>query len=349
VKHTSLKKEDPGTNVDKGLYREFAHLAADWIWELDANLCYVFHDGRKNSLTGLCVTELVGRSRIDVLNESLMPSDQLTEHHNLMQRRQDVDVVLPYLDGVSVRHIQVVAEAQFDQNNVFTGYKGCGRDVSRRVALEAQLLHLATHDDLTGVINRREFERKLGDLHKQAANGDGPFSLCFIDLDRFKQVNDSGGHHAGDQLLRELVALIRKHVQSAETVARLGGDEFGLLLHSDAIASTKISEKIIDEISRYIFLWEDSTYRVGASIGIAEITSESESVDSLMVMADNACYAAKHNGRNQSYLSDEETNIESNGVHRVDMIEQALKNNQYKLLMQPIFLANSCHWRKNIR
>jgi len=340
VKNTSLKKEDPGTNVDKGLYREFAHLAADWIWELDANLCYVFHDGRKSSLTGLGVNELAGRNRIDVLNESLMPSEQLIEHHNLMQRRENIDVVLPFAIDGSVRHIQVIAEAQFDGNNVFTGYKGCGRDVSRRVALETQLLHLATHDDLTGVINRREFERKLGNLHRQAREGEGPFSLCFIDLDKFKNVNDTGGHHAGDQLLRELVALIRKHVQSEETVARLGGDEFGLLLHSDANASTKIAEKIIDEISRYNFLWEDKTFRVGASIGIAEITSDSESVDSLMVKADNACYAAKHNGRNQSHVSDEEANIESNGVQRVDMIERALKNSQYKLLMQPIASVN---------
>jgi len=336
VNQSSINKVDPDTIRDKGQYREFAHLAADWIWELDANLCYVFHDGRKDSLTGLSVKELVGRSRIDVLNDSLMPSDQLTEHHNRMQRREDIDVILPIQTDISVRHIQVVAEAQFDEHGVFAGYKGCGRDVSRRVALEAQLLHLATHDDLTGVINRREFERKLGELHRQAGNGDGPFSLCFIDLDRFKHVNDTGGHHAGDQLLRELVALIRKHVQTEETVARLGGDEFGLLLRSDATASTRIAEKIIDEISRYNFLWEDASFRVGASIGIAEITGESETVDSLMVKADNACYAAKHNGRNQSYLSDEETCIDSNGGHRIELIERALKNNQYKLLMQPI-------------
>ncbi len=331
---------DTDTNVDKGLYREFAHLAADWIWELDADLCYVFHDGRKNSLTGLDVNELVGRSRIDILNESLLPSDQLTEHHSLMQRREDVDIVLPFQNSDSVKHIQIIAEAQFDERGEFTGYKGCGRDVSRRVALEAQLLHLATHDDLTGVINRREFERKLDELHRKAVKGEGLYSLCFIDLDRFKHVNDTGGHHAGDQLLRELVTLIRKHIQSCETVARLGGDEFGLLLHSDAASSVKIAEKIIDEIARFNFVWEDKRFRVGASIGIAEITNSSESVDSLMVKADNACYAAKLNGRNQSYVSDETATIEAIGAHRIDMIEHALKSSQYKLLMQPIIAVN---------
>jgi len=340
VKNTSNKKVDTDTRAETGIYREFAHLAADWIWELDAKLCYVFHDGRQSSLTGVSGDDLVGRCRIDVLNESLKPSDELAEHHQLMRQRENIDLVLPFAANATVRHIQVIAEAQFDEHGTFTGYKGCGRDVSRRVALESQLLHLATHDDLTGVFNRREFERMLEDLHQQASSTSVPYSLCFIDLDRFKHVNDTGGHHAGDQLLRELVGLIRKHVQGGETVARLGGDEFGLLLRSDATASAKVAERIIDEISRYNFDWEDNVFRVGASIGIVQITNENESVDSLMVKADNACYAAKHNGRNQSYISDEQTCVESSSVDRVDIIRHALENNLYKLLMQPIVSLN---------
>ncbi len=329
-------KAIPEWSADSGLYRSFAHLAADWIWELDASLCYLFHDGRKSSLTGIKSHALVGRSRIDVLNESLPASDELTEHHQLLHRREKVDLVLPYSDDANVKYVHVIAEPQFDANGDFTGYRGCGSDVSRRVAMEEKLAHLATHDDLTGVINRREFERKLGQIHQQIKSEEVPYSLCFIDLDKFKHVNDTGGHHAGDQLLRELVGVIRKHVHTGETVARLGGDEFGLLLHSDAKAASKIAEKIIDEIARYKFVWEGNTFRVGASIGIAEINEAAESVDSLMVKADNACYAAKHNGRNQSYIADEEASIEAGGVDRVSMIRQALENSQYKLLMQPI-------------
>ena len=336
MKNVTPKKVRVNHQEDSLLYRAFAQLAADWVWELDENLCYTFHDGRQASVTGVDGTELVGRSRIDVLNEKFPLSDALAEHNHLLERHETIDLTIPVSLSSTVQYVNVIAEPQFNKDGTFTGYRGCGRDVSKRMALEAKLAHLATHDDLTGVINRREFERKLGELHHQAQLGGEQFSLCFIDLDRFKHVNDTGGHHAGDQLLRELVGVIRKHVHPGETLARLGGDEFGLLLQSDAFAASKIAEKIIDEISRYNFKWEDKNFRVGASIGIAEITKESSSVDSLMVKADNACYSAKNNGRNQSHVSDEETIITVGAVDRVGMIKEALKNNQYKLLMQPI-------------
>ncbi len=337
MKNKIPQNVEADSTVESGLYRSFAHLAADWIWEIDADLCYVFHDGRHESVTGIPGDELIGRSRIELLNESFPPSEALTEHNKLLREHKNIDLIIPVSLDAKIRYVNVIAEPQFNEQGSFTGYRGCGRDVSKRVALEAKLAHLATHDDLTGVINRREFERKLGELHHLAQTGNEQFSLCFIDLDRFKHVNDTGGHHAGDQLLRELVGVVRKHVHQGETVARLGGDEFGLLLKSDAFSASKIAERVIDEISRYNFVWEGKSFRVGASIGIAEITRESVSVDSLMVKADNACYAAKNNGRNQSYVSDEETIIKAGGVDRVSIIKNALENNQYRLLMQPIF------------
>lgn len=337
VKKPSDTQDSLASNADPLRYRSFAHLAADWFWELDANLCYVFHDGRPSFATDEVAINLVGRCRINVLDQYASPSDELAEHNQRLRDHKDVDIVLPITNDSGVRYVHAIAQAQFDDSGVFKGYRGCSRDVTRRVELETKLAHLATHDDLTGIINRREFERKLARIHNQAKTDEAAYSLCFIDLDRFKQVNDTGGHHAGDQLLRELVGVIRKHVHSDETLARLGGDEFGLVLHSDASAARNVSEKIIDEISRYQFNWEGQTFCVGASIGIVEITKNSESVDSLMVKADNACYMAKHNGRNQSHVSDEELPLaEPIGMHRVNMVRHALENNHYKLLMQPI-------------
>jgi len=333
------KVREPAQNVS-GLYRAFAHLAADWVWELDADLCYVFHDGRKVSVTGVAGADLVGRNRIDVLDEKFIPSDALSEHHQLLRSHENIDLIIRVSHDSPIQYVNIIAQAQFDDDGEFTGYRGCGRDVSKRMALEEKLAHLATHDDLTGVINRREFERKLGELHRNVHLGDQQYSLCFIDLDRFKHVNDTGGHHAGDQLLRELVGVIRKHVHPEETLARLGGDEFGLLLKSDSRTTSDVAEKIIDEISRYEFNWEEKTYRVGASIGIVEINKESETIDSLMVKADNACYSAKNNGRNQSYVCDEQSSTRTGGEDRIRMIKNALENNHYKLLMQPI-ISNS--------
>lgn len=321
---------------DKGLYRAFAHLATDWIWELDDKLCYVFHDGWKVSVTGKPASELSGLNRIDALSESFPPSEALEEHHQCMRQHRKIDLVLPYTNNGNDAYVHIIAEPQFNQQGEFTGYRGCGRDVTSRVLLEAKIAHLATHDDLTGVMNRREFERQLGELLQGVKESGEHYSLCFIDLDRFKAVNDTGGHHAGDQLLRELVGLMRKHLQAGEHVARLGGDEFGLILCSEVNAAAKVAESIIDEISRYNFNWNDKTFRVGASIGIAEISSRDLSIDSLMIKADNACYAAKNNGRNQSHISDDDTAIHVTGGDRIDVIKRAIENNQYKLLMQPI-------------
>lgn len=336
MKNITPKKVSAGMQNKTNLYRSFARLAADWIWEIDADLCYVFHDGRQASVTGIPGEQLNGRSRIDVLNESFPHSDALTEHHRLLAQRKYIDLIIPASYDASVRFVNVIAEPQFDSTGTFTGYKGCGRDVSDRVQLEAELAHLATHDDLTGVINRREFERKLGVIHKAAQSGEQDYSLCFIDLDRFKHVNDTGGHHAGDQLLRELVSVIQKHLHPGESLARLGGDEFGLLLQSDAVSAAKIAEKMIDEISRYNFVWNEHTFRVGASIGITQIDNANTSVDGLMINADNACYAAKNNGRNQSHISREAAAVEVGSESRHSLIKEAMENNQYKLLMQPI-------------
>ena len=336
MKDNGLSKVSSVRTADKKLYRAFAHLAADWIWELDETLRYVFHDGKAGSSAGLPGEHLVGLSRIDVLSAHFPPSAELAEHHQRMLRREKVDIVLPVTTDSGHRYVHVIAEPQFEGDGVFKGYRGCGRDVTRRVELESKLAHLATHDDLTGVINRREFERKLAELHERAKRTNDTYSLCFIDLDKFKHVNDTGGHHAGDQLLRELVGVIHKHVQPGETLAGLGGAEFGLLLLSNTADARVEVEKIIDEISRYKFFWEGKEFKVGASIGITPVSSQSRSIDSLMVKADNACYAAKHNGRNQSHVSDEEILIESAGANRIAMIRQSMENNQYKLLMQPI-------------
>lgn len=317
-------------------YRAFARLASDWFWELDENLCYCFHDGKDNSVTGLSPNELNGQSRIDVLNASLQPSAALTQHNEGLLNRESIDVILPFVQNGVLKHIHILAEPKFNEAKEFVGYIGCARDVSKRVRLEDELAHLATHDDLTGVINRREFEKRLGLLHQETELDGKTFSLCIIDLDRFKQVNDNGGHAAGDQLLRNLVVMIQKHLHTGETLGRLGGDEFGLLLRSDPDQAKKVVDKIIDDIARYEFVWEGSVFGVGASIGIAEISSTCKSVDGLLLQADKACYAAKNNGRNQSHLSDQPMVAQEESSDSTTEITDALHRQQFKLLMQPI-------------
>ncbi len=159
--------------------------------------------------------------------------------------------------------------------------------------------------------------------------------MCFLDLDRFKQVNDSAGHPAGDQLLRELVGLMRTHLCINEVLGRLGGDEFGVILTTGQKEAKVVCERLVDAISRHEFRWDGEQFKVGASIGVVEISSSVGDVNAHLVRADMACYAAKNNGRNQVYSIDSDGS-ESRSLRRLDLVKNALQKNCYKLLMQSI-------------
>jgi diguanylate cyclase (GGDEF)-like protein len=156
------------------------------------------------------------------------------------------------------------------------------------------------HDGLTGLPNRSSFERTLVGAIDQARRELREHALCFVDLDRFKTVNDTAGHAAGDALLKEVAKVIRKSCRSQDFTARIGGDEFAVVLCDCSLAAAKrIAEQIVTAITAIGFPWGGSVYRIGASIGIAAITNRSPDLDQLLSHADAACYAAKAAGRNQ--------------------------------------------------
>jgi len=158
----------------------------------------------------------------------------------------------------------------------------------------------ATHDELTKLVNRKEFNHRLKNAFKTAiANGEN-HALCFLDLDNFKTVNDSCGHKAGDELLVQLTHIIKNHIRGHDTFARLGGDEFGLLLEGCSLnKAIEIAEGIVNLVKNYSFVWHDKEYHVGVSIGLVMITRETHSVEKALSQADIACYAAKDMGRGQ--------------------------------------------------
>jgi diguanylate cyclase (GGDEF)-like protein len=168
------------------------------------------------------------------------------------------------------------------------------RDHARRIE------HQATHDALTGLANRREFER-LGDALIASARETGRFhALAVIDLDRFKPVNDTCGHDAGDALLRQLAALMRSRLRQTDTLARTGGDEFAVLLEGCDIAQAqRIAQAICDAVRDHLFRWNGRTFRVGASIGLVAIPREAPTLAAAIAAADAACYVAKARGRGQ--------------------------------------------------
>ena len=174
------------------------------------------------------------------------------------------------------------------------------QDVTQSQALQRQLAHSAMHDSLTGLPNRPAFEQALAAAIDQARRELREHALCFIDLDRFKRVNDTAGHAAGDALLKHVANIIRKSCRSQDFTARIGGDEFAVMLGDCSLpAAKRIAEQIIESIAAVRFPWGASIYTIGASIGITAVANRAPSLEYLLSQADRACYAAKAAGRNQ--------------------------------------------------
>ena len=170
-------------------------------------------------------------------------------------------------------------------------------DVTEMSGIARQMSYQASHDALTGLVNRREFERRLQEALEVAHGGQTAHVLCYLDLDRFKAVNDTCGHLAGDNMLREIATLLKDQVRDSDTVGRLGGDEFGLLLVGCPLEKARqIAEDVNHAINDYRFVWKDKIFSVGVSVGLIEIGQESGTLDDVMSAADSACYIAKKQG-----------------------------------------------------
>jgi diguanylate cyclase (GGDEF)-like protein/PAS domain S-box-containing protein len=211
-------------------------------------------------------------------------------------------------------------------------------DVTKERRLKRALSYQASHDALTGLINRREFDNRLHAAVLSAQRGEGAYALLYIDLDQFKVVNDTCGHQAGDRLLRDVTGLLQGRVRASDTIARLGGDEFGVLLEGcTPEQSARVADGVRQAIKEYRFIWGATTLSVGASVGVVQISAETESVAAVMSAADIACYAAKDEGRNRIHV------YEANGVshrhremHWVARVTRAAEENRLELFFQPI-------------
>jgi diguanylate cyclase (GGDEF)-like protein/PAS domain S-box-containing protein len=173
-------------------------------------------------------------------------------------------------------------------------------DVSESRELNRRLSYHASHDSLTGLVNRREFENRLERALKSAKARESSYAVCYLDIDQFKIVNDTCGHSAGDALLGQVGALLKSKVRWRDTLSRLGGDEFGILLESCSLdEAMRTAESVREAVRNFRFTWEDRVFRLGASLGVVPITADNEDVASILSNADSACAAAKDGGRNR--------------------------------------------------
>ena len=220
-------------------------------------------------------------------------------------------------------------------------------DVSSARELKQRLTHQAMHDALTNLVNRREFERRM-EQALYTANSEGlQHALCYFDLDQFKIVNDTCGHMAGDELLRQLSTVLEADVRQTDTLARLGGDEFGLLLMNCAPDNTeRIINTLMHSVRDFRFSWQDKTFTVGLSAGLVPITAESESVAQILSAADAACYIAKEAGRNRVHVyrdNDIDVAQRRGEMSWVARITDALDRSRFCLYRQTIAPLNDSH------
>jgi diguanylate cyclase (GGDEF)-like protein/PAS domain S-box-containing protein len=214
------------------------------------------------------------------------------------------EVVLAQAGDRERRTLDVSIGPLRNASGVITGAAVIARDVTSARHIAKELAHQATHDALTGLVNRSEFERRLARALAGTEAGGGEHALCFLDLDGFKSVNDACGHLAGDELLRQLSRLMRDHMRGRDTLARLGGDEFGVLLeHCGLTRAARVADEIRKAITGHRFTWGEATYRVGVSTGIVPVRAGGRPREVLRE-ADTACYVAKRAGGNRIQVQD---------------------------------------------
>lgn len=236
--------------------------------------------------------------------------------------------------------VKITISPIHDQQRAIVGTVVALHDITRLQQISNEMSYQANHDLVTKLPNRRAFESSLTRVQADAESTGNEHVLCYIDLDQFKLVNDTCGHDAGDEMLRQVGDLLRKRLRTGDFVARLGGDEFGLIM-KDLPASTarKKAERIRADIDMFRFRWQDKLFRLGASIGLTAIDGDASSVTELLRRADTACYQAKEKGRNQVnvYRGDsDETQTRHGDMQRMQQISDALDNDRFSLYAQLI-------------
>jgi diguanylate cyclase (GGDEF)-like protein/PAS domain S-box-containing protein len=222
------------------------------------------------------------------------------------------------------------------------------RNVTQARQMEQQLTWNASHDTLTGLLNRREFDFQLQQAMLDSHTHQHQHCLLFIDLDCFKVVNDSCGHLAGDQLLCQISTLLQAGVlKTGGIVARLGGDEFGILLHRTSVEDAlDLAQRLCDRVQDMRFFWKDQVFTIGTSIGLAAITDQNHSLEDLLSAADAACYTAKRQGRGRVHLyqsDDQDINQQRNELQWIARIQKALTENRFCLYYQTIATLTGDH------
>jgi diguanylate cyclase (GGDEF)-like protein/PAS domain S-box-containing protein len=282
------------------------------------------------------VDETDRRSLGDPVRKALTAGGRVT-----MGRR----AVLVPTSGAAEHSVELSVTPLLSESRETLGLVLVLHDTSELRGFTRQMTYQASHDALTGLVNRREFERRLQEAMDLAQTGNAAHALCYLDLDRFKVVNDTCGHTAGDNMLREVASIIKEAVRDSDTAGRIGGDEFALLLVGCPLEKARqIADDVVRAVNDYRFVWKDKIFNIGVSIGLVEIGRGGGAIEDIMGSADSACYVAKKQGgvHVHVYSAREEANARHSGeIHWLQKLQGALRDNKFELYYQPIVHARS--------
>lgn len=328
------------------------HCLSEGVITTDAKGVIVYLNPVAESLTGLSLEEAQGRPIASVLrlrsesSGALVPPDLwrrcLTEDRPV---RSDDPCELANSEGALFAIDYSAVPIRTDDGDPL-GIAVILRDVTEARLKLRQITHDASHDPLTGLVNRREFERRLAQALASADSHHAVHILAFIDLDNFKIINDIAGHQAGDRLLRQLTGNVARNFRERDTFARLGGDEFALLLENCALEDAiRICEAVLASLRQSPLICQDRTISVTASIGLVAIAGSSGTPAELLARGDVACYAAKERGGDQVFVfeGDERSARRHRDISRASVLRNALDRDRLRLYFQPIVPLHEEH------
>jgi diguanylate cyclase (GGDEF)-like protein/PAS domain S-box-containing protein len=274
--------------------------------------------------------EAGGQELADPVTWALREGSPVKSEGNVALRRRDQAPIAIDYSAAPIR----------DRAGTTVGVVLVFHDMSRERQYASRLAHLASHDALTGLPNRREFERRVSAVLREARERPGSHAVLYLDLDEFKLVNDTCGHAAGDELLRQVSALLRQRLRETDTLARLGGDEFGVLLaHCAAPSALRVAETLRKTIGDFHFVWKQRPFRVHVSIGLVSLGQGTRTLMQVLSAADAACYIAKDKGRNRVQVwspESDELALRHGEMEWANRLHDALERNRFCLYAQPL-------------
>jgi diguanylate cyclase (GGDEF)-like protein/PAS domain S-box-containing protein len=311
---TDRKRAESILRESEARFRSLTELSSDWYWQQDDEFRFVQVSGSVLHKTGLREEEFVGKPLWDPSFRIQLNPLEWEAHRTVLQARQPFrDFIYRWaLPNGNLAFHAISGQPYYDDNGTFKGYRGVGRDVTERMLAQERIQYLATHDNMTGLPNRAMFTEMLNNAIATARRYQRSFALLFLDLDRFKNINDTFGHEIGDLLLKEMAKRLADTLRDSDVVARLGGDEFVILLQEtgDQQDVTMVARKLLAMLNKPVVLLSQEC-RITASIGISLYPNDAQDEQSLMKNADIAMYRAKEEGRSNFQFYSERINVHS--------------------------------------